>query len=160
MAVAWRWVAGSIFGNSTTSRQSVANWMHRRTTLVIPPSTTLAFCLVASHCTGDIHIHEMAFVNSETENAPHELVFVNTAFSCLAKRSEQNSFEPIWRPKWIEQMAPGDNCHLNGLAAQDGLVAMAGDLPAVCVKLFLTPTHLLVKTRLRLPRRFPDQRSL
>ena len=62
----------------------------------------------------------MAFVNSETENAPHELVFVNTAFSCLAKRSEQNSFEPIWRPKWIEQMAPGDNCHLNGLAAQDG----------------------------------------
>ena len=73
-----------------------------------------------SHCTGDIHIHEMAFVNSETENAPHELVFVNTAFSCLAKRSEQNSFEPVWRPKWIEQMAPGDNCHLNGLAARDG----------------------------------------
>ena len=77
-----------------------------------------------SHCTGNIHIHEMAFVNSvgkETENAANELVFVNTAFSCLAKRSEENSFEPVWRPKWIKQMAPGDNCHLNGLAARDGV---------------------------------------
>lgn len=76
-----------------------------------------------SHCTGDIHIHEMAFVNSEATaetNAANELVFVNTAFSCLAKRSKENSFEPIWRPKWIKQLAPGDNCHLNGLAARDG----------------------------------------
>ena len=76
-----------------------------------------------SHCTGNIHIHEMAFVHSEgteTKNAADELVFVNTAFSCLAKRSEENSFEPTWRPKWIKQLAPGDNCHLNGLAARDG----------------------------------------
>ena len=70
-----------------------------------------------SHCTGDIHIHEMAFVDAEPQR---ELIFVNTAFSCLAKRSEENSFEPVWRPKWIKQIAPGDNCHLNGLAAQDG----------------------------------------
>ena len=73
-----------------------------------------------SHCTGDIHIHEMAFVKSETESVLNELVFVNTAFSCLATRSEENSFEPIWRPKWIKQLAPGDNCHVNGLAARDG----------------------------------------
>ena len=75
-----------------------------------------------SHCTGDIHIHEMAFVKSQTEKSPDELVFVNTAFSCLSKRSEQNSFEPIWRPKWIKQLSPGDSCHLNGLAARDGQV--------------------------------------
>lgn len=68
-----------------------------------------------SHCTGDIQIHEMAFVEDE-------LVFVNTAFSCLAKRSERNSFEPVWRPKYIKQLTPGDNCHLNGLAVRDGLV--------------------------------------
>lgn len=49
-----------------------------------------------------------------------ELVFVNTAFSCLARRSEENSFEPIWRPKWITQLAPWDACHLNGLALRDG----------------------------------------
>jgi uncharacterized protein (TIGR03032 family) len=78
-----------------------------------------------SHCTGDIQIHEMAFVDSEGdsgERAGKELVFVNTAFSCLSKRSEENSFEPLWRPKWIKQIAPGDNCHLNGLATRDGQV--------------------------------------
>ncbi len=73
-----------------------------------------------SHCTGNIQIHEMAFVESETKGAANELVFLNTAFSCLAKRSETNSFEPTWRPDWIKQMAPGDNCHLNGLATRDG----------------------------------------
>lgn len=76
-----------------------------------------------SNCTGNIHIHEMAYVNSgatQEKNAASELVFVNTAFSCLATRSEENSFEPLWRPKWIRQIAPGDNCHLNGLAARDG----------------------------------------
>ena len=73
-----------------------------------------------SHCTGNVDVHEMAFVNSETENATNELVFVNTQFSCLSKRSDENSFEPVWRPKWIKQIAPGDNCHLNGLATRDG----------------------------------------
>lgn len=66
-----------------------------------------------SHCTGDVQIHEMTFVEGE-------LVFVNTAFSCLATRSEANSFEPVWRPKWVKQLAPGDRCHLNGVAGCDG----------------------------------------
>ena len=65
--------------------------------------------------TGDIQIHEMAWLGDD-------LVFVNTAFSCLAQRSDENSFEPIWRPNFIEQLAPGDNCHLNGLATRDGSV--------------------------------------
>ena len=49
-----------------------------------------------SHTTGDIQIHEMAWIDDE-------LVFVNTAFSCLARRSEVNSFEPVWRPKFIDK---------------------------------------------------------
>lgn len=68
-----------------------------------------------SHCTGDVQIHEMAWIDGE-------LIFVNTAFSCLATRSEENSFEPIWRPKFIGQLAPGDHCHLNGLGVRDGRV--------------------------------------
>ncbi len=68
-----------------------------------------------SHCTGDIQIHEMAWVDGQ-------LVFVNTAFSCLATRSDENSFVPNWRPPFIHQLAPGDNCHLNGLAVRDGQV--------------------------------------
>ncbi len=52
-----------------------------------------------------------------------ELWFVNTAFSCLATRSEVYSFVPQWRPPFITQLAPGDACHLNGLAVRDGRVA-------------------------------------
>lgn len=72
-----------------------------------------------SHCTGDIQIHDLAWQQSENYSDP-ELIFVNTAFSCLATRSDANSFEPIWRPKFIKQLVPGDNCHLNGLAMRDG----------------------------------------
>ncbi|MCO6047062.1 TIGR03032 family protein [Aeoliella sp. ICT_H6.2] len=68
-----------------------------------------------SHCTGDVQIHEMAW-------ADDKLVFVNTAFSCLAVRSDENSFEPTWRPGFIQQLVPGDNCHLNGLAVCDSQV--------------------------------------
>jgi len=68
-----------------------------------------------SHTTGDMQIHEMAWVDDE-------LIFANTAFSCLAKRSETNSFEPVWRPNFISKLLPGDNCHLNGLAVRDGRV--------------------------------------
>ncbi|MCA9236783.1 MAG: TIGR03032 family protein [Planctomycetales bacterium] len=67
------------------------------------------------HTTGDVQIHEMEFVDGE-------LVFVNTAFSCLARRSEANSFELIWRPSFIKQLSPGDHCHLNGMASRDGSV--------------------------------------
>ena len=73
-----------------------------------------------AHCTGDVQIHEMAWVARPQQ--PSDLVFVNTAFSCLATRSEENSFEPTWRPSWIKQFAPGDHCHLNGLAVRDGQV--------------------------------------
>ena len=68
-----------------------------------------------SHNTGDVQIHEMAWGNDE-------LWFVNTSFSCLATRSESNSFEPRWRPDYINQLSPGDNCHLNGLALRDSRV--------------------------------------
>ncbi len=68
-----------------------------------------------SHCTGDIQIHEMTWDQED-------LVFVNTAFSCLSRRSDRYSFEPIWRPKFINCLLPGDNCHLNGLATREGQV--------------------------------------
>lgn len=68
-----------------------------------------------SHTTGDVQIHEMAWVEGE-------LWFVNTAFSCLATRSETNSFEPRWRPPFIDKLLPGDCCHLNGLAVREGRI--------------------------------------
>jgi uncharacterized protein (TIGR03032 family) len=68
-----------------------------------------------SHTTGDVQIHEMAWVDDE-------LWFVNTAFSCLATRSDINSFQPQWRPSFITELLPGDCCHLNGLAMRDGQI--------------------------------------
>jgi uncharacterized protein (TIGR03032 family) len=65
------------------------------------------------HITGDVMIHEMEWVENE-------LWFVNTAFSCLSVRSNEASFEPRWRPKFISQLAPEDRCHLNGLASVKG----------------------------------------
>jgi uncharacterized protein (TIGR03032 family) len=66
-----------------------------------------------TNTTGDVQIHEMAWVDEE-------LWFVNTQFSCLATRSDLNSFEPRWRPPFIDRLQPGDCCHLNGLATRDG----------------------------------------
>ena len=77
-----------------------------------------------SHCTGDIQIHEMAWSNlNDVQSGQRELIFVNTAFSCLAVRSEENSFEPIWQPSFVKQLKPGDSCHLNGLAMREGKAA-------------------------------------
>jgi uncharacterized protein (TIGR03032 family) len=66
----------------------------------------------AAHVTGDVQIHEMAYVQDQ-------LWFVNTRFSCLATHDPDHSFAPIWRPTFITQYTPDDRCHLNGI----GLVA-------------------------------------
>ncbi len=71
--------------------------------------------------TGNVLIHEMAWVQKHPEEPP-ELWFVNTAFSCLATRSDEYSFEPQWRPTFVSGYSPGDRCHLNGLAEVDGRV--------------------------------------
>ena len=62
----------------------------------------------ASHVTGDIDIHEMAW-------AGDELWFVNTRFSCLCTLNGIHSFVPRWRPPFVTALAPQDRCHLNGL---------------------------------------------
>lgn len=67
----------------------------------------------AAHITGDIQIHEMAYVEEE-------LWFINTRFSCLATQDLDHSFCPRWRPSFVTQLAPEDRCHLNGLGLQDG----------------------------------------
>jgi len=62
--------------------------------------------------TGDVDAHDIAV----DRTGP---VFVNTLFSCLARPSEQFSFEPYWRPPFISKLAAEDRCHLNGLAVRD-----------------------------------------
>ena len=45
---------------------------------------------------------------------------VNTAFSCLCTLDLEFSFVPRWKPNFISQIRPGDRCHLNGLALEQG----------------------------------------
>jgi uncharacterized protein (TIGR03032 family) len=61
-----------------------------------------------AHVTGDIDIHEMAWVGDE-------LWFVNTRFSCLCALNGIHSFVPRWRPPFVTELAPADRCHLNGV---------------------------------------------
>jgi len=61
------------------------------------------------HVTGDIDVHEMAWVDEE-------LWVVNTQFSCLCTLDPAYSFTPRWRPPFVSALGMGDRCHLNGLA--------------------------------------------
>jgi uncharacterized protein (TIGR03032 family) len=77
------------------------------------------------HITGNVSIHELAWVGDE-------LWFVSARFSCLATRTAscpehqchhdglRYSFVPRWRPPFVTALAPDDRCHLNGLALVDG----------------------------------------
>jgi uncharacterized protein (TIGR03032 family) len=68
----------------------------------------------ASHVTGNIQGHEMAY------GAGGELWMVNTRFSCLCTLDRSASFAPRWRPPFVSALEPTDRCHLNGLAMVDG----------------------------------------
>jgi uncharacterized protein (TIGR03032 family) len=67
------------------------------------------FLARASHFTGAIDAHELAW-------AGDELWVVNTLFSCLCTLHEHYSFVPRWQPPFITALAAEDRCHLNGLA--------------------------------------------
>lgn len=66
---------------------------------------------------GELDVHDIAV------DGDGRIVFVNTAYSCLATTSERYSFKPLWQPSFISRLAPEDRCHLNGLAMEDGAPA-------------------------------------
>lgn len=107
-------------------------WEFRNTPAVAqkldPPGTHDACYLPRrTHITGDIDIHEMAYINEQ-------LWFINTRFSCLCTLDKQNSFVPRWRPHFVSNYALEDRCHLNGLA-------VVGDRPKYVTALGETDTR-------------------
>ena len=68
----------------------------------------------ASHVTGNIQVHEMAW------DADGALWVVNTRFSCLCTLDGSASFAPRWRPPFVSALEPTDRCHLNGLGMVEG----------------------------------------
>lgn len=74
-----------------------------------------AFLPSGCRVTGDIRIHEIAWIDGE-------IWAVNTRFSCLSTFDRQHSFVPRWRPPFVSALSPDDRCHLNGLAVADGKI--------------------------------------
>jgi uncharacterized protein (TIGR03032 family) len=69
--------------------------------------------------TGHIDAHGLEW------DASGALWVVNTRFGCLAKLSARHSFEPVWFPPFVTELAPEDRCHLNGVAFRNGAPAWA-----------------------------------
>lgn len=74
-----------------------------------------AFLPTRCQFTGDIRIHEIAWIDGE-------IWAVNTRFSCLSTFDSTHSFVPRWRPPFISGLSPDDRCHLNGMAVVDGKI--------------------------------------
>jgi uncharacterized protein (TIGR03032 family) len=67
-----------------------------------------------TYTTGVLDAHEVGLM------ADGRIVFVNTAYNCLATPSERHSFAPLWMPPFISALVEEDRCHLNGLALENG----------------------------------------
>lgn len=86
-----------------------------------PGSHDACFLPRRGFTTGDVQVHEMAWVGPE-------LWFVNTRFSCLCTLDGVHSFVPRWRPTFVSGLAAEDRCHLNGLCVVDGRPAYVSAL--------------------------------
>ena len=71
------------------------------------------FVPTASFHTGRVHMHDIEFGEGG-------IYGVNTNFSMLGLINGEYSFLPIWKPPFIEHVNSQDQCHLNGMAMQDG----------------------------------------
>ena len=96
-------------------------WQFRNAPDIAPkiePAGAHDACFIprASHVTGDIGVHEVAWAGEQSG----ELWLVNTRFSCLCTVHPDYSFVPRWRPPFITTLAAEDRCHLNGLAVVEG----------------------------------------
>jgi len=80
--------------------------------LTPPDAHDAVFVPRATHFTGDVRIHDLAWAGGE-------LWLVATRFSCLATLSSDSSFVPRWKPTFVSALAAEDRCHLNGLCVVD-----------------------------------------
>ncbi|MEB3350901.1 MAG: TIGR03032 family protein [Cyanobacteriota bacterium] len=78
----------------------------------------IAFLARTCHHSGPLLGHDLAWGGDQ-------LWIVNTLFNGLATIEAPWSFVPRWKPPFISAWAPGDRCHLNGLAMADDGTAPA-----------------------------------
>lgn len=73
---------------------------------------------------GGCDVHDL-LANVSYQGEQHELLFVNTRFSCIAALDDYYNFRPVWKPDFISALGSGDRCHLNGMCERDGQLAYA-----------------------------------
>lgn len=115
MGVAYQPETGRFAVGTKTSVQEFRNQPGVAPKVDPPGSCDAAFMPRRTMHTGDIRIHEIAWIGER-------LWAANTRFSCLCTFDAENSFLPRWRPPFVSALAPEDRCHLNGLAVVDGEV--------------------------------------
>jgi uncharacterized protein (TIGR03032 family) len=71
---------------------------------------------------GGCDVHDL-LANVSHQGEHHELLFVNTRYSCIAALDDHYNFRPVWKPDFISALGPGDRCHLNGMCERDGQLA-------------------------------------
>jgi uncharacterized protein (TIGR03032 family) len=94
-----------VFKNSKGLADYYPNSPNKYDALYVPRTT---------YYTGSVDIHDLSFGSNNT------LYAVNTLFSCIVRIDEEYNFTPIWKPSFIDKIAPEDRCHLNGMAMKDG----------------------------------------
>ncbi|WP_434051161.1 MAG: TIGR03032 family protein [Roseibium sp.] len=62
---------------------------------------------------GEVDIHD---IHPRPGQPP---LFVVSRFNCIATLDAENSFAPVWMPKFIDAVVAEDRCHLNGMAVED-----------------------------------------
>lgn len=77
-----------------------------------PKTYDALFVPRAVYFTGQLALHDMHW-------SRQGLLAINTLFSCISVIDDQYSFKPIWQPSFIQDLAPEDRCHLNGMAVNE-----------------------------------------
>jgi uncharacterized protein (TIGR03032 family) len=80
------------------------------------------------HCLEDKWLYRQNFTKYMGFIDCHELViaygkpiFANTLFSCVSFMASNKDFHLYSQPKFIKELRAEDNCHLNGIALEDGM---------------------------------------
>lgn len=84
-----------------------------------PSGTDAYYAPRFSYYTGDLDAHDLCVTEDD------EILFANTLFNSVAKPSRSHSFDTVWTPDFISRVAAEDRCHLNGIAARDGVLRYA-----------------------------------
>lgn len=68
----------------------------------------------SAYTTGNVAIQDIAV------DQQGRVLFISTLCNCLATTSDTQNFQPLWKPRFISDLAATDRCHLSGLAMRNG----------------------------------------